>query len=327
MATILSFGPLALFRSEASSHVIYYQNGQMTQSGPGLAFWFLKERASIIELPMDDRQTTLFVKGHSQDFQEIAVQGTVIWHITKPEKLAGRVDFTLDLASGGYNADPIGKIEGRVAALAEQAAMAYLEEAPVRTLLDSGVEPLRARLEALLLEAPVLKDIGVQVVGLNLGRLAPSKELERALQTPTFESLQQKADEAMFQRRALAVDKERAIAENELANKTELARRENELIEKEAENARARASAAAEANGIEAAAEAGRIKQVEGARTDAERDRTAIYRDLPHDVLMGLAAREFAKKLKTIEHLNVSPDLLAMLTAELGKARTPSLPG
>ena len=33
------------------------------------------------------------------------------------------------------------------------------------------------------------------------------------------------------------LEKRRAIAENELANKTELARRENELIEKEAENA------------------------------------------------------------------------------------------
>src|SRR3546814_2858334 len=80
--------------------------------------------------------------------------------------------------------------------------------------------------------------------------------------TPTFEALQQKADEAMFERRALAVDKERAIAENELGNKTELARREKQLIAEEAENARNRATGLAEAQQVEAEAEAGRIRKI-----------------------------------------------------------------
>src|SRR3546814_16416725 len=84
--------------------------------------------------------------------------------------------------------------------------------------------------------------IGLAIVAVRLNNLAPSSELERALQTPTFEALQQKADEAMFERRALAVDKERAIAENELGNKTELARREKQLIAEESENARNRAT-------------------------------------------------------------------------------------
>src|SRR3546814_8310395 len=93
------------------------------------------------------------------------------------------------------------------------------------------------------------------IVAVRLNNLAPSSELERALQTPTFEALQQKADEAMFERRALAVDKERAIAENELGNKTELARREKQLIAEEAENARNRATGLAEAQQVEAEAE------------------------------------------------------------------------
>jgi hypothetical protein len=42
----------------------------------------------------------------------------------------------------------------------------------------------------------------------------------------------------LFERRALAVEKERAIAENELATKTELARREKTLISEEAEISR-----------------------------------------------------------------------------------------
>lgn len=58
--------------------------------------------------------------------------------------------------------------------------------------------------------------MGLEIVPIRVAALAPNPELSRALQAPTFESLQQKADEATFSRRALAVDAERAIAENEL---------------------------------------------------------------------------------------------------------------
>jgi len=190
----------------------------------------------------------------------------------------------------------------------------------VRAVLDAGIEPLRLRLEAALAEATSLTDIGIAVVAVRVTSLAPSSELERALQTPTFEALQQKADEATFERRALAVDKERAIAENELANKTELARREKTLITEEAENARNRATGLAEAREVEAGSEAARIRVIEAAKAEAEQAHIAVYRDLPPAVLMGLAARELAGKLDTIEHVNITPDLLATLIGEFRKA-------
>ena len=149
---------------------------------------------------------------------------------------------------------------------------------------------------------------------MRLTSIAPSSELERALQTPTFEALQQKADEATFERRALAVEKERAIAENELANKIELARREKQLIAEEADECpqpRHR-SAGRGAARWRPRPRPTRIRVVEGARGEAEQraDRD-LSRPAAGQVLLGLAARELAGKLETIEHLNVTPDLLA----------------
>jgi hypothetical protein len=149
------------------------------------------------------------------------------------------------------------------------------------------------------------------------------RPLERALQTPTFEGLQQKADEAVFERRALAVEKERAIAENELHNKIELARREQELIAQEAANARNRAEGARDAAQIAADGDASRIRTVEQASVDLEQARIAIYRDLSAHVLLGLAAREFAGKLHKIDQLNVTPDMLASVLAEFGRGARP----
>jgi regulator of protease activity HflC (stomatin/prohibitin superfamily) len=325
MAYVRNFGFAAQLRADASNHIIRYRKGRIRQSGRGLVFWFRPETASIAELPMDDREMALFVKGRSQDFQTVAVQGTLTWHVADPELLASRVDFSIGLATGVYQAEPIQRIETRLAGLVNQAALQYLAQAPVRALLDAGPEPLRRGLEAALASDPALSDIGLSVVAIRLTNLAPSSELERALQTPTFEALQQKADEATFERRALAVDKERAIAENELANKTELARREKLLIAEESENARNRATGVAEAQQVEAAAEAERIRTVEGAKAEAEQERIAIYRDLPPAVLLGLAARELAGKLNTIEHLNVTPDLLASIVGEF-RREAPTLP-
>jgi regulator of protease activity HflC (stomatin/prohibitin superfamily) len=323
MATIRNLGFVAQLRSEASSHVIRYRNGRVRQSGRGLVFWFRPETASIAEVPMDDREMTLFVKGRSQDFQTVSVQGTIGWHVVDPELLASRVDFSIGLFTGRPQGEPIERIEARIAGIANQAVLQHLAQAPVRALLDAGPEPLRARLEAVLAADPALAEIGVAAVAVRLTNLAPTSELERALQTPTFEALQQKADEATFERRALAVEKERAIAENELATKTELARREKLLIAEEAENARNRATGVAEANQIEAAAEAERIRAIEGAKAEAEQQHIAIYRDLPPAILLGLAAQQLAGKLETIEHVNITPDLLATVLGEFRK--TPAL--
>lgn len=320
MAYIKNFGFVAQLRSDASAHVIRYRNGRARQSGRGLVFWFRPQTASIAELPTDDGEMALFVKGRARDFQTVAVQGAVAWRIVDPALAAAHVDFSIGLITGKWLGDPIQRIEARLAGVAHQVVLDYCAADDVRPLLDAGPEPLRQRLADALADDPALAEIGLAVAAVRLTNLAPSSELERALQTPTFEALQQKADEAVFERRALAVEKERAIAENELATRTELARREQGLIAQEAANARHRATGAAEAQAIEAGAEAERIRAVEGARVEAESARIAVFRDLPPAVLLGLAARELAGKLDTIEHLNVTPDLLATLMGEFRRA-------
>ena len=316
MALITNFGMIARLRSDASHHVIRYRSGKIRQSGRGLVCWFRPDIASIAEIPMDDREMTIFVKGRSADFQIVNVQGVLAWRVAEPERLAERTDFTIALGNGTFVGQPIERIETRLAGLVNQATLDYLAMAPVRKLLDAGIEPLRKQIEAALVNDPALAEIGLGIVSVRLNNLAPSSELERALQTPTFESLQQKADEATFERRALAVDKERAIAENELANRVELAKREAELIAEETRNMRDRASGQAEAQQVEADAEAGRIRIIEAAKAEAERAHMEVFRELPPHVLLGLAAREFAGKLDTIEHLNVTPELLASVMRE-----------
>lgn len=325
MAEIKSLGPFRQLRSEASAHVQRFRNGRPIQAGRGLAFWFLPDGASIAEVPMDDRDLPFIFHGRSRDFQEITVQGLVVWRVADPVKLAARVNFSIDLKQGVLLAQPLDQLAVLLTGLAQQLAMQYLAELDVRALLAAGVRPLLAVLEGGLIGSARLAEMGLEVVNVRVADVSPSVELSRALQTPTFEQQQQQADQATFERRAMAVEKERAIAENELATQIELARRQNELIVKEDENTRSRAEADAAAKKIAAQAEAERIQVIEGAKAAAEKQRVEIYRDAPVGVLLGLAAQELASKLKSIDHLNITPDLLSSLVGDAltqaGRAR------
>ena len=105
---------------------------------------------------------------------------------------------------------------------------------------------------------PRLTETGVGVVSARVVAIRPEPELERALQTPTREAVQQAADRATYDRRAQAVEQERAIAENELQNKIELARREQQLVEQHGANEHRRAELEAAARLVAAQGEAQR---------------------------------------------------------------------
>ncbi len=128
----------------------------------------------------------------------------------------------------------------------------------------------------------------------------------------------------------------RAIQENELQNRIELAVREEKLIVQQGANERRRSTEDAESKRIGAEAKAARtridasaqgeqITVVESAQVGAERERMAIYRDLPAPVMLGLAARELATHLEHIDHLSITPELFGPLLTQLLTTHTARL--
>jgi hypothetical protein len=319
MAEIRSFPFVRHLRAEPTAYVALWKRGKRRRAGAGQAFWFMPLGASVTEVPLDDRELAFVFRCRSADFQEVAVNGAVIWRVADPDLVATRIDFSLDPATGRYNKDPLDRLAQVVTGPAQNLAATFLARSPLRAILDQGVEVLRRAIHDGLLADESLGAMGLEIVATAVSSVAPSADLEKALQMPTREKIQQTADEATFERRALAVAKERAIQENELENQIELARREEQLIAQRGQNERRRAGEAAESKRIEseadavtvrlrAGADADGTRLLEGARVDAERARIDIYRELPATVLLGLAANELAGKLHGIDHLSLAPD-------------------
>ncbi|WP_394843204.1 band 7 protein [Pendulispora brunnea] len=338
MAEIRSYPFVRHFRADASSHILYFRRGRLRASGRGLAFWFLPLSSSIAEVPVDQREQAFLFHGRSADFQDVTAQGALTYRIENPEAVAEAVDFTIDLRRGAYLRDPLEKLSSTLANLAQRHAWDYIAGTPVRKVLAEGQAQIRERIEHALLGDARLKAMGLAVLSVAVLSVKPTPDTERAIEAPVRERILQEADEAAFARRAMAVEKERAIQENELQNRIEIAKRNEQLIAQEGQNERRKATERTEAARISAEGEAERsrilglaqadeLRAVEGAKVALEKARIAVYESLAPQIVLALAAQQVAGKLEriTIEHLNVSPDLLASMVTSLVGATTRKL--
>jgi hypothetical protein len=336
-------------RADASAHVLHYRAAKLVRSGRGLAFWFMPMSASIAEIPVDDRELSLLFHARSSDFQDVTAQGVVTYRVVEPATLAERVDFTIDPKKGVHLRQPLEKIALLLTELARQHAAGYIGSTPIKAILTDGFTAIRERVERGLAGDDGLGAMGIAISSVRVSSIKPTPDLEKALEAPMRERIQQESDEAAFARRALAVEKERAIQENALVNQIELARREEQLIGQRGQNARRQATEQAEADRIAAEATALRaklqaeseaeqtlvrgdanakaVRLVEGAHVDVEKARMDVLREVPSSVMMGLAARELATKLERIDHLNLSPDAIGPMIQALVEAGTRRLNG
>jgi len=87
MAQITSYPFIRALRADVSSHIQHFSGGKR-----GLSFLFFPNGASISQVPMDDRELPFVFNGQCADYQDVAVQGTILWRASDPEKLGDRID-------------------------------------------------------------------------------------------------------------------------------------------------------------------------------------------------------------------------------------------
>jgi regulator of protease activity HflC (stomatin/prohibitin superfamily) len=335
MADITRYPLVRHLRGTTTTHVQHLRNGRIVHAGTGAAFWFRPLSAAISEVPVDDRELPLLFHARTSDFQDVTVQATVTFRLTDPATAAGRIDFSIDPETGQWRSTPLDQVAGLLTETAQQYALDLIAATDLTQALAAGVGQIREAIAAGLAADSRLAETGIAVIGVRVVALRPEPEVEKALRTPTREQVQQDADKATFERRALAVERERAIGENELQTQIELARREEQLVAQRGANARREAEEVAAAGQIETEAEAQRAQRLAQARAEgtrltglaegeAETARIAAYRDLPEAVLIGLAVKELAANLGQVEHLVLTPDLLAPVLARFGSREVTS---
>ena len=205
-------------RSAPTAHIRHHKRGRLTHDGPGLSFWYRSLSAALSEVPVNDRELAMAFHARTSDFQDVTVQATVTYRISDPAEAAARLDFSVDPDTGVWRGAPLEQIATLLTETAQQHTLDVLARTPLAGALVDGVASVRSRVAEGLAAEPRLPATGIDVVAVRVVAIRPEAEVERALRTPAREQIQQEADRATYERRAVAVERERTIAENELAS-------------------------------------------------------------------------------------------------------------
>ena len=182
MAEINNYSVLSHLKSEPNMHVIRYLNGRQVASGRGLAFWFVPLGSAVTEIPTDDRELQFMFHGRSRDFQAVTVQGELTYRVRDAERLAERVDFSIDLRHGLHRKQPLDQLATLFTGTARQYAANFLAGHDVRELVTANPDALQQAIETGVADDPVFDDMGLEMVSLRILEVQPTAELEKALQ-------------------------------------------------------------------------------------------------------------------------------------------------
>ncbi|MFG2279989.1 SPFH domain-containing protein [Streptomyces asoensis] len=307
-------------RGAPTAHVRHHRSGALVHDGPGLSFWFRALSAALSEVPVDDRELAMTFHARTADFQDVTVQATVTYRVSDPAVAAARLDFSIDPDTGVWRGAPLEQLATLLTETAQQHALDVLARTSLASALADGVTAVRERVAAGLAAEPRLPATGIEIVAVRVVALRPEPEVERALRTPAREQIQQEADRATYERRAVAVERERTIAENELASRIELARREEQLVEQRGTNTRREAEESAAADKVRAEAEATRSVRL----AEAEAARAVKLAEAEAAKQVKLAEAEAAKQVRLADAEGLRTERLtqaeAARTVQLARA-------
>src|SRR2546426_6176456 len=194
-------------KGNPTEYVIEYVGGAKVREGRGASFFYLPSRATIVSVPLMTTEADYIVNEVTADFQSVAIQGQVTYRIADPARLATLLNFEIEPRSRAYRSRDPGKVPARVANLLGEAVRAEVQRLPLEGALRRGPE-LAPVLETRLRESPDLHNLGIEVLKVFVTTLRPTPEMAKALEADFRELLLKRADQAIYARRAAAVEQE-----------------------------------------------------------------------------------------------------------------------
>jgi len=324
-----------------------FKKGKVKRKGPGLALWYFAPSTSLVAVPTGTNDLPFIFKETTQDYQEVTVQGQLVYRIAEPEKLASLMNFTLKsdsiAKSLAYQTEDPDKLRNRILNLIQVKMSATIELMALRESLAASQTLVRT-IKSELLNSEVLTTLGIEVIDFSIVAIKPAPETSRALEASVREQLLQEADEAIYKRRNASIEQERVVKENELSTELAVEAKQQQIKEERLKAERTiqeqrrqmkREQLAAEVDQeqqrqelVELATENSR-KQADAKAYDIGSTMEALSKvdpkvleamtmgNLDPQQLMAQAFRELAGNAEKIGQLNIAPDLLQSISGKL----------
>ena len=280
----------AYFKAEPTEYILASTNGRIFRQGTGQAFWYWSPNTSIALVPLSTTDALFVFNETTGNFQAVTLQGQVTFRIAEPLTLATLLNFTLDLRTRQYLSEDPAKLNQRIINVIQMHTRNELHQFSLEDALRSSTrlgETVLARIQ----QEPALRALGIECISLFFTSIKATPEMTKALEAEYREALQKRADQAIYSRRADAVEQERKIKQNELSTQVDLEQRRQQLVDLEGANARKEAEFAAEALRIQ----------------------LMPYQTFDARLLLALAFRDFAENSHKIGNLTITSEILERL--------------
>jgi hypothetical protein len=281
---------LEYFKAEPTEYILAQTNGRIFRQGPGRAFWYLPHRTSIALVPVATTDVTFVFNETTGNFQVVTLQGQFTYRIAAPQTIASLLNFIINPRTRAYRSEDPARLNQRITNIVQMYTRNELQQLELEDALRSSERLARSVMEHIRTEQS-LAALGVECLSIFFTSIKATPEMARALEAEYREALQKRADQAIYSRRAEAVEQERKIKQNELSTEVDLEQRRQSLVDLQGANARKKAEFEAEALRIQ----------------------LTPYQTLDTRLLMALAFRDFATNAQKIGNLTITSEILEQL--------------
>ncbi|MEW5819437.1 MAG: SPFH domain-containing protein [Cyanobacteriota bacterium] len=312
---------IKFIKAHPTTYLIKFVDGKIKKEGSGISFFYFAPTTSLVSIPSASKDAPFIVKETTADFQQVTIQGQIVYKITEPKLIAEMMNFTLDSTGNTYASEDPEKLENRIINHVQVLTRAELLKTPLKEAIKMS-DVLAERILPKVRGLESIKSLGIEILDLSIVAINPTPETARALEAEVREQLLKDADSAIYSRRNAAVEQERAIKENEL--KTEMSIQEkkqqmkmaevNSNIALEEENKKL-VSLSAESTKIQADAKAYELNATLKPFTliDPKVLQVLSQSQMNSGQLIAQAFRDLSENTDKIGQLNVTPDLLKTL--------------
>ena len=307
------------YKFQPNEYVLVMKNGKVIKQGVGLSFFCNTLSTGMSVVPTVSFDTFFaFDDVLTSDFQGINIQGDISYIIRDYEKVARMIDFSYT-GEAEYDEKKVEakQVMGkRITNLAKTSASKFVNARDVKAVIHAQ-EELATFLSEEMTSNEAIKELGLDVVTVSILAVSPSLETKRALESATREQILQQQDNAIYKRRNAAIEQERIVKENELnteiivaekEHENQMLRQKNALEEVELESKLRKEQADAKAYANEVV-----LKALES--VDKEVLLAILLSGMDSKTLIAKAFNSLAENTDKIGNLNISPDLLEILTS------------
>jgi regulator of protease activity HflC (stomatin/prohibitin superfamily) len=292
---------IGYFKAQPTEFVRKVAGGRVKREGQALSFYYLKRRTSIVVVPVSSADAAFVFNEQTGNYQAVTIQGQLTYRIVEPRRTMEMLNYVVDPKRRTHVSQDPERLEQRIVVAVQMETRRQVEGMSLEEVLGNAAS-ISAEVQEEVRTRALLAPLGVELLSLNFTSVSPNPEVGKALEAEYRETLLRRADEAIYARRAAAVEEEAKIKSNELEGEISLARERERFIDLEAANERKKSQAWGERRVLEA-----------GFTARASEMELAPYRDLDPRKVLALAMRDIGNNADKVGNLNITSEVLADL--------------